>query len=315
MSYLIQKSYRIEKPILYNPCGVNTLYGVILDPALINYISGFKQVYEGSFLTDKREILARTTTLSPYASGETEVFVHNPFPFKVGDVLYEIGDETEDRIAEINAINNASRLFGTITAIDTSSVKQVTWVTPEDTVADDVVSLSIDGLSVSYVAMSDQIDEVVKGLYDALVGGLHSHHSVLEALDISEDGSKLILTLKEPGGVFVTKGSVTGTGSLTIAVQEAIGKMTITPAAGNSSFNVGAKIGRIDQFPVGVIAHRYYLNDEDGMDRATSLSAYDTANVYKKSLPYLDGQIVSLIPTLKFTPTYGEYVPPAVNIP
>lgn len=306
MSYLIQKAYSIDKQVLFNNVNANSLYGLILLPEQVTLISKYRRVLAGTFITESGRILSRGVLLSPYTASDTTIVVNNPYAFKVGDVLYEIGDATENRSAEINAVANASQQFGTVSAIDPASNKQITEITPASIAVGDIFFVWLEGQSFSFVAETTDVADVVKGLHAALVGGMQSHHSIRNHLMISEDGTKITLSAKEPGQIFKVSGSVTGTGTLAIEVTQAVGRITITPTAGNNNHDVGAKIGTIDDMPIGVITHDYYLTDEAGIDRSADLAVYDTANVYKKALVYLDGHIISTIPTLKYTPTYGS---------
>lgn len=305
MSYLIQKSYRVDKQVLFNACGTNSLYGAIIKPENLTAIAGFKRILAGTFLDSNGGVLKRALTLSPYTAGDATVIVNNPFAFAIGDVLYEIGDDTENMMAENTAVNTAAQIFGTVTAIDTGLHKQSATVTPASVAIGDIYFVSIDQRLTSFTATTTDIADVTKGLCLALTTGLKSHHSVLDYLDIEDDGTKLTITHKEPGEIFSISSNVTGTGTLETFVEQGVGALTITPDAGNSNQDIGAKIGTIDSIPLGVITNEYYLSDNDGMDKTADLAAYDAANVYKNALVYLDGHIIKSLPTLKFTPIYG----------
>ncbi len=306
MSYLTRKAYRIDKAVLYNNCNTNSLYGQIVPASEVGKIGDDSKIFEGSIWTNKG-ILARANLISPYTAGGNTLIPHNPYPFKVGDVLYEIGDATEDLMGESQRINGATaQTLGTITAIDSAKNYQVTEVTPSAIAVGDVFTLDLEGQTASFTATTTNVADVTKGLKDALLGGLRSHHSLIDCLDITEDGTKLVFTAKEPGEIFTIKGSVVGAGQLAIAVTTSVGAITITPDPGNNSHEVGAKIGRIDQYPLGVIAKSYYLTDNEGLEKTVDIAAYDTANVYRNSIHYLDGQIVTSLPTIKFFPNYGQ---------
>lgn len=306
MAYLNRKSYRLEKQVLYNNVGTNSLYGQHIKPENIATVGGYKRIFEGSVWTNKG-ILKRASLVSPYTAGGDTLIVNYPYPFAVGDVLYEIGTSTEDAIAENGAIVSGSATeLGTVTAISQIENYQATEVTLNSIVVNDVISFDIEGQTVSYTATTTDIAEILKGLKKQFTGGLRSHHSVLDFLEITEDGTKLSLTAKEPGEIFTVKGEVLGTGTVEIEVTKPVGALTITPAAGNNSHEIGAKIGTIDQVPLGIIANQFYLSDDEGLPTIADIAAYDTANIYKRALPYLDGQVVAAIPTLKYIPVYGS---------
>lgn len=306
MSYLTRKSYRIDKAVLYNNCNTNSLYGQIVPASDVGRIGDAAIIYQGSIWTDKG-VLARANLISPYTAGDTTIIVHNPYPFKVGDVLYEIGDGSESTMAESQAVNNATaQVLGTITAINTAKNYQVTEITPSAIAIGDVFNLDLEGQTATFTATTTNVADVTAGLKDSLLNRMRSHHSLIDCLEVTEDGTKLVLTGLEPGEIFTVKGSVVGTGQLAIAVTTPVGAITITPDAGNNSHQIGAKIGRIDQYPLGVIAKEYYLTDSEGLAKTVDISAYDTANVNRKALHYLDGQVVTALTTVKLIPTYGD---------
>ena len=306
MAYLTRKVYRIDNAVLYNNCNTNNLYGQIVPGSDIGRIGDAAIIYQGSIWTDKG-VLARANLISPYTSGDTTIIVHNPYPFKVGDVLYEIGDGSEDIMAESQAVNGGTaQTLGTITAIDNAQNYQITEITPGEIAVGDIFNLDLLGQTASFIAATTNVADVTAGLKDNLLNRMRSHHSLIDCLEVTEDGTKLVLTAKEPGEIFTVRGSVVGTGQLAIAVTNSVGAITITPDAGNNSHAVGAKIGRIDQYPLGVIGKSYYLTDSEGLNKTVDIAAYDTANINRKALHYLDGQIVTSLSTIKLIPTYGQ---------
>ena len=306
MAYKNIKRYRLDRQVLYNNVGTNSLYGQHIKPDSISSIALYKRIFAGSIWTNKG-ILKRAKVLSPYDGASDRIVVNYPYPFAVGDTVYIIGDSSEDNASEANAVNTASATeLGEVTAIDGGNAMQTTELTPSGIAEGDVITVDLEGASYSYVASTTDVAEIVAGIKKAMASGLRSHHSVIDFLDISEDGSKLTLKAKESGETFMVTTNVIGNGSLDVEVTSPVGTLTITPSGSGTALEVGAKIGTIDQVPLGIIAHEFYLSDDDGLDTIADIAAYDTANVYKRALPYLDGQVVSSIPTLKYIPAYGE---------
>lgn len=304
MSYITRKAYNLEKQVLFNNCNTNNLNQQIMLADKVVNIAGYRRVFEGTIMT-AGGILKRAKLISPYTSGGNTIITNYPYPFAVGDILYEIGDSTENAIAEAAAISGATQILGTVTAIDTATTYQVTEVTPSGVAIGDVFSVEFGYQAYTFTATTTNVADVTAGLLAAINSGLRSHHSLLDFLEITEDGTKLVFTAKEPAEIFTITGSVVGTGALDIQVTTAVGAITITPDGGNNSHAIGAKIGTIDQVPLGIIANSFYLNDNENLDKTMDIAAYDMANIYKKSLPYLDGQIVQSLPTLKYSPAYG----------
>lgn len=305
MPYLNRKSYRRDRPVLYNNCNTNNLYGSYIDPSQISKVGGYRRVIEGSWLTQLGRVLARSLVIAPYVSGDAAVVVSNPWAFLPGDVLFQIGDETVNALSEKNAVANATQEFGTVVSVDAGVNPQKTTLTIAAVAVDDVLSVKLGEVEVSYTAVSTDIGEAAKGLYDEFTLHLNqSHFSTIDRVEFDFTATELVITAKNVGEIFSTTAIVSGSATIDVAVTPGIGTLVITPAAGNTDQNIGAKIGVIDQPVAGIIASSLYLTDESGSDRVGDYAAYDTANINRKALTYLDGDLVSALPTLKFMPPY-----------
>lgn len=308
MSYLTQKQYALDRPVLFNNLNVNNLISSYIKPELISSVGGYKKIPAGSWLTDGDRLLDRAIVISPYTAGQTKVAVNNPWAFLPGDVLHIIGDSSENYMAEKNAVEQATApVFGTVVSVNTGVAPMLTTITPANVAVGDIFNLEIEETQVSYIANTTVVADVVKGLYDQLVTYMQqSHHSTIEGLKIKNNGTNLSLQTKEPGQIFVTTGSVVGTGTMAIAVSEGIGTLEITAGAGNANLTIGSKIGSINKPGLGIIAHTLYLTDQDNLDRVGDYAAYDAGNIFKKSLTYLDGALVAANQTLKYMPPYSS---------
>jgi len=312
MAYRNLKSYRVEKSILYDNTNTNALYGTVLYPDVLTMVAGYKRIIQGVVFGTNKKPIPRAKLIAPYASGDPVIHTNNPWLFFPGDVLYEIGDATENLIAEKAAIESGSaQILGTISSIDVQRQALIYEITPATPAIGDVFNLEIGtnfyGQTYSFTASTTDVADVTKGLADALLNDMQSHLGVVECLEVTEDGAKVTIAAKEPGEIFTIVPSVVGTtGTLTQVVSQGMGAITIIPDAGNSNHAVGAKVGKIDQLPLGIIAHDHYLTDDQGLDRSADIAAYDRANIYKKALPYLDGQIASMLSGCRFSPFYGD---------
>lgn len=307
MSYLTKKTFRRERPVLYNNCNTNNLQGSYIKPSNVSKVGDYKRVIEGSWQAWGDRLVAAGKAASPYVAGETEVVVNNPWAFLPGDVLSIVGDETEDYVAEKAAVAaGTAPEFGTVVSVDPGVAPQQTLVTPSGVAIGDVYSLKIEETEVSFEATTTDVADVLKGLYDELTLYLQqSHHSKVESLKIENNGTDLVLTAESPGEIFVTTGSVVGTGALDVAIAPGVGGLTITPGAGNANLNIGAKLRDLTLRPLGIIATPMYLTDDHGLDRVGDYAAYDAGNINKAALTYLDGDLVSSMPTLKYMKPYG----------
>jgi hypothetical protein len=306
--YLTQKRYRLTRSILYDGLNTNALYAQIIYPDILTRVGRYKRLLPGTFWAQDKLPLRRAEVLSPYNAGDTTLFVNNPHIFAVGDPLYEIGSETPDLNAEKNAIENATaQLLGTITAIDASQKRQTTRITPAAIADGDTYTFEMAGLPlVVTVDQGSTLPQFLEKIQTTILR-LGVGNNIVESLEFDfSSGTYLDITAKEIDEIFKTTGSVSGTGTLSIQVVDAVGQITITPDAGNNNQNIGAKIGRIDQYPVGIITQDHIFEDDDGIEKGQNVTIYDRANIYRDALPYLDGQIVRAVQQLKYQPMYGS---------
>ena len=306
MSYLTTKHYSLDRPVLYNNVNTNNLFNSYIKPENLSLVGGYKKIPAGSWLAEGDRPLDRAIVISPYTAGETKLKVNNPWAFLPGDVLHIIGDATNNAIAERNAVDNATApILGTVTSVDAGSSPMITTITPSAVAVDDIFKLKIEEIEVSFTATTTNVADVTKGLYDQLVTyHMQSDHSTLEAINITDNGTDLTITAKEPGLIFMATGQVVGSGGLAIAVADGIGTLNISLGAGNANLDIGAKIGSIDKKTLGIIASTMYLTDSDNLDRTADCAPYDMANIYCHAMIYLDGSLVNNHPTLKFIPSY-----------
>ena len=308
MSYLTTKKYALDRPVLYNNVNANSLYGNHIKPGNLSSVGGYKKIPAGSWLTENYRLLDRAIAISPYTAGQTKVAINNPWAFLPGDVLHIIGSINEDYLAEKNAVEQATApIFGTVVSVNAGSNPMLTTITPTGVAVGDVFNLKIEEIKVSHIATTTNVGDVVIGLYEKLMDSLQSsEHSTAEGLTIKGNGTNLTMSAKEPGQIFITTGSVVGSGNMAIAVSEGIGTLNITLGAGNANLVIGAKIGSINKKVLGIIAHTQYLTDADNLERVADYAAYDAANINKKALIYLDGALVAANQTLKYMPSYGQ---------
>lgn len=306
---LTRKTYKLEKPILYNNVGVTSFAGTTIDPIDVAKIGGFRRIMAGSFLCQGR-LLPRAEIISPYTSATSQVIVSNPSVFKVGDVLRLIGTPSSTPYQEAQAVVSATApLFGTVTGWTQTYDFQATTVTPNSVAVGNIFTVDIDGVLISYTALTTSNADVVAGLVKQFQA-VRSPNSTLRDLDFTASATQLTIKHQQPREIFkvrtsVTQGVAVTTGTLVTSVTEPLGALLITPQAGNGNQIIGAKIGTIADIPIGVITQEYYLTDDDGVDVSMMISAYEAAGIFTKALPYLDGDIVARLPKLTFVPPYG----------
>lgn len=305
MTYLNTRRFKKEGSILYNNVGTNTLHGVYLDPENVSTVGNYKKIVAGSFLTAQKRIHGAANVISPYTAGDTTVIVDNPWSLLPGDVLYTIGDSSDDAIAELAAYQNKTTEFGTVTSVDAGVGKFKATLTPSAIAVDDAVTLMIDSVSVSVVAKTTLAADLLKQLVDELNLNGRSDLGILDYIEYTIDSDTLIITAKETGTIVTVKTNVVGAGTLAVEVAAGIGTVGINPGSGNANLPIGTKLSITNSSILGVLAHTEYLIDDWRQEMTADTAAYDTANINLKALPYMDGAIASQLPTLKFMPPYG----------
>ena len=298
--------YYSDPPIIATYGNTENAYSCCLEETDIPSIAGSKVVPAGIFLSKKstggHRPLGRAKVLAPYTSGETVLIVECPHVFKVGDVLRYIAAPGVNRYTEEAAIRNATAaLFGTVTAIDSLSQKQITTVTFASVAVGNVFTVTINDVPIAYTATAASNQNVAEGLKAAIIKA-QTGSSPIEEIRITTPGNVLTLTTDQEGIIFSTSASVaqgTGgsTGTATVDVTQAIGTLTITPQGGNASLVIGAKVGTIGDVVVGVLGNTISLYDGDQF-----IAPYSAGIVYEKALPYLDGDIMAQLPKITYMP-------------
>lgn len=303
MTYHTKKTYALDVPVLYNNLNTNNINNVYVPPANISMVGGYKKIIAGSWLTVGTRLLNRAIVVGAYTARATKVIVNNPWAFLPGDTLNIIGDANESAIAERNAVQQATApVFGTVDSVDPGVEKFSATITVASAAVDEVFSLSIEEVEISYIASTTDTADVITGLYNALIMDRQaSHHSSLDGVEVVNNSTDLTITAKELGTIF----KIVGSANVTVTVAENTGVLNITPGAGNANLAVGAKIGSIDKPGLGIYANTLYLTDDDDQERLADYAPYDAGNINKKSLTYLDGDLVSANQTLKYVPAYG----------
>lgn len=308
MSYLTQKTYALERPILFNNDISNNLFGTQIKADKVSRTGGCKKIQAGSFITTEGRLLDRAVVIAKYTSGQPGVIVNNPWAFLPGDILYVIGDETENYVAEKTAVEQGTApIFGTVTAVNLGVNLFQATIVPSGVTVGSTYTLQIEEVVVSYTAKTTVVSDLLKGLQDELLAySQQAEHSTIQGITITNNNANLVIKAKELGQLFKVKADVSGSGNLAIAIPFSLGALNITPSAGNATLEVGSKIGSIDKQAIGIIAKTLYLTDQDNQERPSDCAAYDMANINKRALPYLDGALVAANQTLKYLPPYGQ---------
>ncbi len=308
MTFLNKKTYQLDPPVLLDLNNTNNLNSAYIQPEKLSLVGRYKRVRAGSWLANDSRLLPAAIVIGAYTAGETSVVVNNPWAFLPGDVLSIVGDATENAIAEYNAVTQGTAPeFGTVTVVNPGIEPFEATLTLSAIANGDAIFLKLENVIAGYSATSADISEAIKGLYDSLVTNRQeSNHDLNEAIQITNNGTTLTFKAAEPGILFEINGGVTGAGSMDIAIAEGTGSLTITPGAGNADLEFGAKLRDINYQGLGIFANTMYCTEDRGLERLADNAPYDAGNIYKKSLLYLDGELIRSNPTLKYSPAYGS---------
>lgn len=314
---IIQKRFATGRQVLYNQLNTEQLHQVY--DGLFDNIASIgcgPRIIGGSFLAADQKLVGRAQNISPY-KGDGRLFVNNPYPFKVGDIVRVIGAPYADTFREYQAIAlGTAPTLGTITKVVGDLVQQVTTVTFTGLVKGNIAVLWIDGILISTIVQSSSVAALAKKFIQE-VGDKKGALSTLNDLELKPTDTGLEITHREPGEIFTTyasveKGAGEAAGQAAVEVAKGVGEIQITPGPGApATLEIGSKIGRINDVPLGVINWDYAIATGccDGGQPFNSLSAYNKGMVYRHALPYLDGHLVQAIPGLSYMPAYGEPSP------
>lgn len=302
--FINEKTYQLDRSVLYNNCNTNNLYQAVINPDRLSFAGGVKKILAGSFLIPGERLLPRALVMSAYTAGGSNIVVNNPWVFLPGDNLYIINDTDEEALGESNT--SAMTSLGTVASVNSNADPYSVNLTFSALAEGDTVKVTLNEITATIETTSTDLNSEVARLKQEFSNSLSPGFNSLDGVKITVSSRTLTITAKDAGSMFVVKSEVTGAGSVEVEALSGFGSIEITADGAGANLPIGAKIGAIDTPVLGVIAHTRYLTNFDSNLLAKDVAAYDTANINKKSLPYLDGNIVAQLPTLKFIPPYGR---------
>jgi len=200
MPYLTRRSYERDRPVLYNNENTNNLHGSYITPDLISVVGGKRRVIEGSWLSYGGRLLARGIVLTDYTAGNVRIKVNNPWPFLPGDEIYAIGDETIDPVTERDNVVNATTKIGTVASVDPGLSPQHTGIGFPGFAIDDVITVKLEEVEVTYKVTSTLAADLFAGLIDAFqVQRQNSHFTILDYVNIDASATNFRILAKDPG--------------------------------------------------------------------------------------------------------------------
>ena len=316
MANIFTTNIESDVRILYNNIGTKNLPSANIHSDSVSSVGGDKYIPAGSFIsvikgTTLHRATPRGKLISKYTAGQTSVIVKNPSVFKPGDILYLISPAGTPRYQELQSIRSGSApIFGTVTAVDGSSSKQETTITPSTVIVGNVITLVISHITLTYTVTDAAIATVIAGL-KAAFDKLKGNTSTWEFLDAVASPTELKISSRQSGHIFEviasgSAGSASTAPTITTSISKGVGALTITPGAGNAAAEVGTKLGSIDDVVVGITAHTYHFSDaETSQDKDMVIAPYNAAMINLKALPYIDADIVEQVQELSYTPPYG----------
>ncbi|MGL5075850.1 MAG: hypothetical protein ACRDBG_08405 [Waterburya sp.] len=304
--YQVTNRYEDDPTIFYSFKHREAYPSNHIDASKVASIGGERRIIAGSFITTTNRILPRSKLIGGYTSGATSLIVQNPWAFQVGDVIHAIGNLTESSAAADLASFTTPVPIGTVTALEQRVAKSVKRLTIASPAVGNIYSLRFDkgGKEARFTATNTNILDILNGLWES-VRKLYSDFSILDYLDISLGSNFLEFAHKENNCPYLMEISQTGTGTSTLVEQNAVGVVYITPVGSNPSLGIGQKVGTLSDRPVGVTAREYLVSDIRDNPIVADVPIYNAGTLVKSALPYIDGQILSVLPKLAVYPAFN----------
>jgi len=294
-----------EQSIFYNLNGARALYGLSCPQieSMLSIAGGQRILRSGTCVATDNTLLKRAKLSVDAPSGVADIYVNNPWVFKVGDAIKVIGVPGDTSAAELAAITNATGAsLGTITAIDAGVTRQVSRITPTGLVVGNTIAIDIEGAIVNYTVKSTVIaDEIA-----AIVTMLKTAKNYIDAnkyIRITPTATYILIESTIDFQLIeftasIALGTAATVGTIATSTTAGIGKITVsTPPT--TALVAGSKIGVLTQVPMGFLDKTIDLTNYVGtVPVESSAGVYNAGQLQIKQLPYLDGQILSKLPLI-----------------
>ena len=310
MSYKV-KTYNPIAQGTFNPDQSQRLYGFNVEPITANLgiAGGVRFIRNMSAVATDGKLLKRAKLLTGAAAADLAIYVNNPWAFAVGDALRVIAAPNTPAATELAAIIGATGAsLGTISSIDSIIDTQSCRITPASAVAGNVITVDFLGISASYaVATTVLIDELVK-LAKAINKAIRNCESLRYVTAIAYATYVAIVSTQPAQIVEFTASIVQGTGAslalMTTSTDTGLGKLTLSaplPAA----LVQGTKVGTVTQIPLGIFDGEYdFTSYPNAIVNYDAITPVYGGQFYLSAMPYIDGQITSVLTNARFMPAY-----------
>lgn len=308
--------YQPQRTVVFNPAANLRLQSFETETLAtsISQIAGQKLVRAGAIICTDGKLLKRAVTLNSIATGDSLVYVNNPWAFSVGDRLKAIstvpgGDTAAQELAAINALASNpdpnAGLIGVVSAIEQSESTQTSRIEIlSPVVVGNILTVNFYGVSVVYpvASVAEAINELAAEITKRLAATENYRY-----VNISKGSNYIELQSTQPKVMLefvasVSQGTAGSVGAIRTTISKGLGRITL--AAPVTASNIaGIKIGVIGQTPLGIFDTEFDLGEYlNGIPIEQSITPLYGGQFYSKALPYVDGQIVDKLKQAAWIP-------------
>jgi hypothetical protein len=311
MTYRVQ-TYQPTPTVVFNPRATLRLpaYNADTLAAALGSAAGQKLVKAGSIYCTDGKQLKRAKLLTDGTSGDTGIYVNNPWAFSVGDVLKVVAPLGSTPAVELAAITGATgAAVGTIASIESAIETQTSRITLATAVVGNVIMVNFLGIMASYTIKTAVVADELIGLAKAVQTAISSSESISYVavtplttyVEIKCTSAKTIVEFIAT----IAQGAGASLAVLTTSSDQGLGKLIlVAPLA--TTIPAGTKVGTLDQIPQAIWDNEWDFGTyPHSVPLEHAITPCYGGQFYLNALPYFDAQVAKSLPQAAFIPAYG----------
>jgi hypothetical protein len=312
MAYRVN-SYQPTPTVIFNPRATLRLpsYNADILAASLGGAAGQKLVKAGSiFCTDGKQ-LKRAKLLTDGTSGDTGIYVNNPWAFAPGDVLKVVAPLGSTAAAELAAITAATgAAVGTIQSIESAIDTQTSRITPAAAIVGNIITVDFQGIAAAYVVKTAVLADELIGLAKVAQTAISSSESTSYVsvtayptyVEIKCTSAKTIVEF----AVSIAQGTGASLGTVATSTIQGLGKLILAaPLA--ATLPAGTKVGTLDQIPQAIWDNEWdFGNYPHAVPLEHAITPCYGGQFYLNALPYFDAQVAKMLPQAAFIPAVAS---------
>lgn len=311
MTYRVQ-TYQPTPTVIFNPRATLRLpsYNADTLATSLSGAAGQKLVKAGSiYCTDDKQ-LKRAKLLTDGTSGDTGIYVNNPWAFASGDVLKVVAPLGSTPAIELAAITGATgAAVGTIASIESAIETQTSRITLATAVVGNIIMVNFLGIMTSYTVKTAVLADELIGLAKAVQTAISSSESISYVavtamttyVEIKCTSAKTIVEFIAT----IAQGAGASLAVLTTSTDQGLGKLIlVAPLA--ATIPAGTKVGTLDQIPQAIWDNEWDFGTyPHSVPLEHAITPCYGGQFYLNALPYMDAQVAKMLPQAAFIPAYG----------